>query len=438
MKRARQSLLHKNMLKNEFHSIHLKINNYNRMKRTLFNFLFISAVSLLVFSSCEDEEKAAVKYTVAVTVQYPDGYDGTASDIEVKATSSPAGTTVSGKTNADGVAQFSLTSGIYSFTVSHETEEFFFNGLLENTTIAEDKSLTITLHASVRSGGLVFKEIYYSGSRIPGSSSSSSYFHDSFTEIYNNSDEVIYLDNIGFGALDPAASNSPSPWVDENGNLQDPLPLYGFSFYFKGSGTDHPLEPRTSIVIAMDGIDHKDDPAGNPDSPVNLGNADWELYVGHINNGRDADAPGVPNMEVLHTTATGLVDALYSVFGSAMVIFKFPEGVDPAAYATDQANLSTKPGTTSSVQYLRIPKGYVIDIVECVNHDGRHNKRVPADLDAGLTFIEAGTYSGKSVRRKVQQIIGGKVIYKDTNNSTEDFLKDQTPTPFVHPTTVDQ
>jgi len=402
-------------------------------------FLFISAISLFLFSSCEDGEEEAVRYTVNVTVQYPEGYpNGSASDIEVKATNSQTGTAVSAKTNTDGVAQFSLVSGIYSFSVAHETEEFALNGLLENTTIAEDKSLTITLHASSLAGGLVFKEIYYSGSPVEGSSSSS-YFHDSFTEIYNNSDEVIYLDNIGFGALDPAVSNSASPWVDENGNLQDRLPLYGYTFYFKGSGTDHPLAPRTSIVIAMDGIDHQTDPAGNPLSPVNLANADWELYVGHINNGRDADAPGVPNMEVLHTTSTSLVDALYSVFGPAMVIFRFPENIDPAVFASDETNLSTKPGTSSQVQYLRIPKEYVIDAVECMNHDpNRRNKRVPSDLDAGYTFISAGTYSGKSIRRKVNQIIDGKVIYKDTNNSTEDFLQDQTPTPFVHPTTVDQ
>jgi hypothetical protein len=408
------------------------------MKRTLFNFLFIAAISLLIFSSCsDDDEKVAVRYTIDVTVQYPDGYtDGSASDIEVKATNTQTGTSVSAKTNANGVAQFSLASGVYSFTVAQETEDFVFNGLLENTTIAEDKSLSITLHASAVSGGLVIKEIYYTGSPIEGKSTG--YYQDSFTEIYNNSDEIIYLDNIGFGALDPAASNTPSPWVDENGNLLDRLPLYGYTFYFKGSGTDYPLQPRTSIVIAMDGINHKTDPAGNPESTVNMENADWELYVGDINGGKDADAPGVPNMEVLHATITTAFDALYSIFGPAMVIFSFPEGTDPAAFAADEANRSKKPGTSATTEYVMISKDNVIDIVECVNPDtNKRNKRVPADLDAGYTFIEAGTYCGKSVRRKVSQIIDGKVVYKDTNNSTEDFLQDQTPTPFVHPTTVD-
>ncbi|HMT67602.1 MAG TPA: DUF4876 domain-containing protein, partial [Bacteroidales bacterium] len=47
------------------------------------------------------------------------------------------------------------------------------------------------------------------------------------------------------------------------------------------------------------------------------------------------------------------------------------------------------------------------------------------------------TYNSKSVRRKVEKILDGKVIYKDTNNSYNDFINDQVPTPFVHPTTVD-
>lgn len=423
------------------------------MKRTLFNhpleekgrfhykwvaFLPVLALFLIFLPSCDKEEGEAAKYTVSVTAQFPEGYaDGAASDIEVKATNTQTGKDITAKTNADGAASFSLVSGIYNFSVAHETEEFAFNGLSENETVAANKTVTLKLHASALSGGLVIKEIYYSGSAIEGKSGTG-YYSDSFTEIYNNSDETIYLDNIGYGALDPTSSGKPSVWADENGNLPDRLPLFGYSFYFKGSGKDYPLAPRTSIVIAMDGIDHKSDPAGNPNSPVNLANADWELYVGHINSGKDADAPDVPNMEVLYSTTPTQFDALYSTSGPAMAIFRFPEGTNPENFAKDENNLSTKPGKTKP-QHLLIPKDYMIDVVECVHHDAnKRNKRVPSELDAGITFISKGTYSSLSVRRKVKQIIDGKVIYKDTNNSTEDFLQDQTPTPFVHPTTVDQ
>ena len=48
-------------------------------------------------------------------------------------------------------------------------------------------------------------------------------------------------------------------------------------------------------------------------------------------------------------------------------------------------------------------------------------KRMPAILDAGATWV-GGTYLAKSVTRKVSDIMeDGRVIYQDTNNSLEDF-----------------
>jgi hypothetical protein len=47
------------------------------------------------------------------------------------------------------------------------------------------------------------------------------------------------------------------------------------------------------------------------------------------------------------------------------------------------------------------------------------------------------SYNSKSVRRKVEKILDGKAIYKDSNNSYNDFINDLDPTPFEHPTTVD-
>lgn len=53
--------------------------------------------------------------------------------------------------------------------------------------------------------------------------------------------------------------------------------------------------------------------------------------------------------------------------------------------------------------------------------------------------LASSAYSGKSLRRKVIAINNGRVVYKDTNNSSEDFiLGGQTPTPGTHPTGVDK
>jgi hypothetical protein len=189
-------------------------------------------------------------------------------------------------------------------------------------------------------------------------------------------------------------------------------------------------------VIAQDGIDHKTDPNGNPLSPVNLGKADWESYVEA--SGKDTDSPGVPNMTLMYTTSVSMVDWLHSVFGAAVVIFRLPAGVAWTDFAKDPANFKTKPGSTSTTQFFMVSKSLVIDAVEIVSPEtAKQNKRLPLDLDAGFTWIDGGTYCSKSIRRKAKLIVDGRVIYKDTNNSTNDFLHDLTPTPRINPTSLE-
>jgi hypothetical protein len=214
----------------------------------------------------------------------------------------------------------------------------------------------------------------------------------------------------------------------------DKLPLTFQVWIIPGTGKEHPVLPGKSIVIAQDGIDHKTDVNGNPLSPVNLGKADWESYVAA--SGKDLDAPAVPNMTLIYTTSVSMTDWLHSVFGAAVVIFRLP--VPWETFVADANNFKTKPGSTSTTQFLMVDKSYVIDALEIVSPEVvKRNKRLPIVLDAGYTYIEGGTYCSKSVRRKAKLIIDGRVIYKDTNNSTEDFLHDLVPTPWVNPTAVE-
>ena len=67
-----------------------------------------------------------------------------------------------------------------------------------------------------------------------------------------------------------------------------------------------------------------------------------------------------------------------------------------------------------------IPKDWVIDGVECVVSASSANKRIPNNIDAGFTYIQTKNL-GNSVCRKIDEIIDGRIIYVDTNNSSEDF-----------------
>lgn len=123
--------------------------------------------------------------------------------------------------------------------------------------------------------------------------------------------------------------------------------------------------------------------------------------------------------------------------GNAIILAKLPEGINPIDYAKDPANLKSRPdGTLPTSTFLMIPQEYVLDGINIVNNADKASQRVirlRAEVDAGTVFMNAA-YMGKSIRRKVESVDNGRVILKDTNNSTEDFLSDQDPTPGVIPT----
>jgi hypothetical protein len=78
-----------------------------------------------------------------------------------------------------------------------------------------------------------------------------------------------------------------------------------------------------------------------------------------------------------------------------------------------------------------VPWGWVIDGVENVRlSDKGVYKRLPDMIDVGY-IQHRGSGEKVSIRRKVLKVVGGRTVYKDTNNSSEDFLTNQNPAPGV-------
>jgi len=397
-----------------------------------FPFLLVMIVAMIAgLASCE---KGAKLYDVSITAFYPDGYETEKiadQDITIRNTVSGRETVVT--TDATGLAQTALEEGVYTIQASSETDDYYFNGITENLTVqtAVANNWEIHLIASAKGGGLIIKEIYYTGSKT---AEGSNYYSDQFHEIYNNSDETIYLDGVCIGLTWPVGTTA-TEFVNEDGSIMDRIPCYFHTLMFPGTGTDYPLEPRTSVVLAMDAIDHQTDPVGNPLSPVNLANAQFEAFIEAP--GKDTDAPEADNMIVIYTTSATMVDWLHSVFGQGVILFRLPTGLDWQTFVANPDNFMTRPGSTSTTLFLMVDKDWVIDGVECNRpEEDKRLKRLPTSVDAGMVW-SLTTYNSKSVRRKVAQILDGKVIYKDTNNSSNDFLNDLDPTPFVNPSVVE-
>lgn len=400
-------------------------------KLVIISILFLGVIAF----SCKKD--VTPSYTLTVPLTFPSGFnlasvpDGT----EVKLISTTTGReTIVLTTGGTGIITTVLTEGTYNgsctFTVKIGTDEYVFNGVMSNFLLSKDSNTPMQLVLSKNTGGFIFKEIYFAGSKT---ADAKSYYSDQFHEIYNNSNETLYADGLCIAILEQTANN-PNVWVNTDGTVMDKLPTTFHVWIIPGTGKEHPVLPGKSIVIAQDGIDHMTDPNGNPLSPVNMGKADWETYVAAA--GKDTDTPGVPNLTLMYTTSTSMVDWLHSVFGSAVILFRLPGAWEQ--FVADPANFMTKPGSTSTTKFLMIPKSYVIDAVEIVNADEtKRYKRLPVVLDAGYTYLDGGTYCSKSIRRKAKLIVEGRVIYKDTNNSTADFLHDLVPTPWVNPTAVE-
>ena len=141
-----------------------------------------------------------------------------------------------------------------------------------------------------------------------------------------------------------------------------------------------------------------------------MSKADWETYNERPDN-RDADAPGVPNLE--KTYFTGGFDWLMTVFGPGLIIFRTDD--------FQKLEKLTAPGSTSTVQYVKIPNSMVIDTFEALKDAGSGSfKRIPVALDAGFVFA-SNTYTAESFRRKTRTTINGRRVLQDTNNSTNDF-----------------
>ena len=277
------------------------------------------------------------------------------------------------------------------------------------------------------------------------------YFKDAFYEIYNNSNQTQYLDGVILGVVDdglPVGTYTPanSIWVDGSGSLLSSYPMYSFTMYFPGSGTEHPLEPGKSVVVAVSAINHsaRTLSSGDVQSPVDLSKANWEMYV----QGKTVtltDNPDIPNLEFAYKNMG--IQFMPSTSGEAVILAKLPTGVKITDFLASADNFKVKPGTSLTAN-LMIPSDYVIDAIDIVRAPATERyKHLLTKDDLGQAWVDGSSngslqdaaYSGKSLRRKVSAVVNGRSIYKDTNNSSVDFIKGgSTPTPGIISTTVDE
>ena len=281
---------------------------------------------------------------------------------------------------------------------------------LMNQRIFEAQDMVIDLSAAIVKG-LMISKIYYSGTK---DQMDRNYATDSYIEIFNNSDEVVFIDGKYLGL---AESVSPAAYpANEN-----PDSIYMRQICkFPGNGADYPVQPGGSIVVAAKSARNHQESALNT---VDLSHADFEVKVME-----GSGNPDVPMLPIISNSTKIQTLNLLSGGPNAVVLFETDEDVLswPEVYQR---------GKTSGEMFRRIHKSVVIDGVECLKKPAQtdpdvNTKRLQAEIDAGyITITAINGNNHESVDRKVSRYENGRYYLTDTNNSSADFVVCTDPTP---------
>ena len=281
---------------------------------------------------------------------------------------------------------------------------------LMNQRIFQAEDLNIRLSSAVLKDLLISK-IYYSGTK---DNMDRNYTTDSYIEIFNNSDEVAYLDGKYLGL---AESVSPAAYPAKD----NPDSIYFRQVCrFPGAGQEHPVQPGGSVVIAARSARNHMESAA---TSIDLSGADFEVKAME-----GSGNPDIPMLPIVTNSTTILTLNLLSGGPNAVVLFETDEDVMswPQVY---------QKGKTSGERFLRMHKKWVSDGVECLKKPAQsdpdvNTKRLQAEVDAGYIVINSvNGYNHESVERKVSKQEGGRYYLTDTNNSSADFVVCTDPTP---------
>ena len=384
------------------------------MKKYVINFALAlcAVVRVMPFSSCSDNDDEGKKsYDVSYSMTLPEGLDAAnVTDLVATITNKEGVSQTVNLTETNGV--INLVQGQYDVLIRGKvTNEQ--NCYLQGTgkiDLYANQATVFTL-TKIYESALIFKTIYTAGGKA-------GYTQDSYFEIVNNSDEVQYLDGVIMFSASAGQKNA-NAW--QAAGITDMYPMnQGSVICFPGEGTDYPLQPGQSVLVANDATAH--DTLSNG-THSDLSNADFEVYLDYSKMG-DVDYDAT-NMDVLFYNNAYMRAFGLGFFSSAMILAK-PIGMTAAEYASSETYLQTTPGSSSTTLNLVMPSAFVLDAVEVWDKDEteHYSTFLPKDDAQGFLGVEA--WAGKAITRKVAKTVNGRVYYQDTNNSSEDFeLADQ-------------
>ncbi len=280
-----------------------------------------------------------------------------------------------------------LPAGNYEIMMElvNQEENVIILGQKQKTIVSGSGSADTIFMSYQKSSPLVINELYTVGCR-----SSAFYYYDQFMELYNSSQDTIYLD----GYIICRGTH-----LDELVDIEEvdfALAYYVYEFPgTRGVTKLCPIAPGQFLAIASDAIDHQ----AIYNTCVNLLVADYEFFCSYSH---DYDNLSVPNL-----TPVTLVGNEFSM----------NLGHEAVWIATGE---EWSFGNYDGSDYVQVPIYTIIDGVE-YDLDGEGTKYLTVRVDGGRGGVGLTKYSARSMQRRFPGL--------DSNNSSFDFEINSPPTP---------
>ena len=394
--------------------------------------IFTLATSLMVTaSSCSDKDDpnpvnpvdpvSPAKVAVNVNVILPDGINEVSDEVFTF-----ANITTQESETFTSTGSINLLPGLYDFAYNattrlHDGVEAEVHASQRSITVKEGTSLSVEAFVNLATDDLIIQEIYFAGCLTP---SAYQYSGDNYVKLYNNTDHVIYADGI---ALFETTFMSVQKF-EYTPDIMDSAVAVDAVYVIPGTGTDYPVQPGESLLIADNGMNHKD----LNENSIDLSHADFEWYDESMNPAfTDIDNPNVKNLDkwyCISNTMFALHNRGYKSYGIARI----PTEYDIDRYLSEKAysytyKLSVPAGVFEIPgDCYMMPNDWVVDMVNLSVEQMFVWTVTSPRLDMGWTScgkidMDPDRYF-HSVRRKyLHTTDDGRVILKDSNNSTEDF-----------------
>lgn len=421
--------------------------------------------TMVVLFSCKKDKDIQIH---AVTVQL--AYPATSSFTVVEGvTVKMAGrsTSFEAKTNAEGKATFSVPTDIYEISAtdprSNAGTAFIYNGVKSSVAIVDgwnaSNIIKLDLTESTTSQ-IVIKEVFTGGT--PKDDGSGAFDYDKYVILYNNSNTTANLGNLCLATTMPYLATGSNNYYNTSGVLSYEstgwIPAGQAIWKFQQNVT---VAPYSQIVIALNNAVNNTvvhTKSINFDNPAYYAAYDIQKFTHAATY--PVPVASIPTSHYLKALTYGAGSAWgIGVTSPAFFIFD-PKGTTPDAFVADASATDVYSGTALVAK--KVPTSWILDGMESYRLGATYSnrKRLTAAVDAGYVYYnnDAGYSLYRNVDKTATEALtgnkeklvynyalgttniptygstdpsgidaeasiknGAHIIYKDTNNSTNDF-----------------